>query len=400
MFVVAAVFAVFVGAAAVMSQLSAAATTGAPAPSSVKSKSPTKPPPKPAPLPGTGVVRLGPAYATATARDYERFSYVLVSAANAHSAAGLPGTTLVYMSGTSIPPSFSTGVPYTKARASGWLLKDTGGNFIVNPNYGTYIGDVGNEAYQQAFVANVVAFLAKTKVDGVFLDDVAASYEPLTGGATPALYPNQAAWESAMTSFMDYVGQALKVRGYYVLANAGKFVPGDPNSDTAVNTAAFWRRIARDVSGLMNEYWMQNSLHPEQLRLIGSQWFENWDGWQGLVEVAQDSGADFFGLMFGSGDNLQAMRFGRGSFLLDWDGRGGAFMYNITDRANPYSPSWVTQFGQPVKPKFERAPGVWQRRYSVGLIIVNATSVPVTLRVNGALQTIASGDALFSRFPR
>jgi hypothetical protein len=362
-----------------------------------KSKSKPKPQAKPAPLPGTGVARLGAAYATGT--GYDRFSYVLVSAANARQAASLPGTTLVYMSGTSIPTTFSTGVRFDTAKANGWLLKDPSGGYLVNPNYNTYIGDIGNRAYQQAFVTNVTGFLARSKVDGIFLDDVVASYEALTAGETPALYPNQDAWEAAMTSFVDYVGPALKNRGYYVLANSGKFVPGNPGSDTADLTSEFWRRIAPGVSGLMCEYWLQTPTNLQQLRVVGSLWYQNWTGWQGLVSVAQGAGADFFGLMFGSAGNEQAMRFGRGSFLLDWNGRGGAFMYGIKDRGDPYARSWVTQFGRPLKPKFERAPGVWQRRYAVGLVVVNATSSPVTLLVNGALQTIAAGDALFSRFP-
>jgi hypothetical protein len=354
--------------------------------------------PKPSPLPGTGVARLGATYAAGS--GYDRFSYVLVSRADAHAAASLPGTTLVYMSGTSIPTTFNTGVAFDTAKAKGWLLKDPSGQYLVNPNYNTYIGDIGNRAYQQAFVANVLAFLAKAKVDGVFLDDLVATYEPLTNGATPALYPDQGAWEAAMTSFIAYVGPALKARGYYVLANSGKFVPGDSRSDTADLTSEFWRRIAGSVNGLMCEYWLQSPTNLEQIRVVGSLWYQNWTGWQGLVAVAQSAGADFFGLMFGSAGNVQAMRFGRGSFLLDWNGRGGAFMYGIKDRSDPYATSWVTQFGRPLKPKFERAPGVWQRRYAVGLVVVNATSSPVTLRVNGTLQTIAAGDALFSRYPR
>jgi Hypothetical glycosyl hydrolase family 15 len=384
--VTAAVLVVILAAAAVASDTSVAGTRR----SALRPKEPSKP----APLPGTGVVRFGTTFMAAS--GYERFSYVLVSRGDARAAARLPGTSLVYMSGTSVPPSWSTGVPYELARTNGWLLKDAGDHYLVNPNYGTYIGDIGNRAYQQAFVAGVTSFLAKTKVDGVFLDDVVASYEALTGDESPALYPNQTAWEAAMTSFVDYVGPALKARGYYVLANAGKFVPGNSNSDTAAYTTEFWQRIAPSVSGLMCEYWLQSPIDLQQIRLIGSQWFQNWTGWQQLVSVAQDAGVDFFGLMKGSGDNVQAMRFGRGSFLLDWNGGGGAFMYSITDRNDPYAQSWVTQFGVPVKPKFERVPGVWQRRYKRGLVVVNATSVPVTLRINGVLQTVAGGDALFS----
>lgn len=356
-----------------------------------------KPTPKPGLLAGTGVVRLGQAYASAG--RYDRYSYVVVSQGDARAAARLPGTSLVYMSGTSIPPTWFTGVPFERAASRGWLLKDASGHYIVSQQYGNYIADVGNPDYQRAFATGVLSFLARAKVDGVFIDDVVASYNALTGSAVPTAYPNQESWEAAMTSFIYYVGPILKRHGYYVLVNAGKFVPGNPGSDTAALTAEFWRRLAPCVNGLMSEYWLQNPLDPTLMRVIGTQWFQNWDGWQGLVSVAQRGGADFFGLTFGSGDNQQAMRFGRGSFLLDWNGRGGAFMYSINDRPDPYAPTWVTQFGLPLRPKFQRAPGVWQRRYQRGLIVVNANTAPVTLRVNGSMQTVAAGDALFSAFP-
>jgi hypothetical protein len=357
---------------------------------------PRKPPPVTL-LQGTGIVRLGTTFAAAS--GYNRYPYVVVSQHDAAAAAKLPGTTLVYMSGTSIPPTWFTGVPFDKARANGWLLKDAGGHYIVNDRYGTYIADVGNPAYQQAFVAGVSSFLARTKVDGVFLDDVVGNYDALTGAEVPAQYPSEATWEDAMASFVATVGSALKARGRYVLVNAGKFVAGDPKSDSAGYTTEFWRRIGPNVSGLMCEYWLQSPTDTGRIRVLGSLWYQNWDGWQSLVSVAQNTGADFFGLMFGSAGNAQAMRFGRGSFLLDWNGRGGAFMYSIKDRNDPYADPWVTQFGGPLRPKLERLPGVWQRRYSRGLVVVNATSAPVTLLVNGARQTIAGGDALFSRTP-
>ena len=234
-------------------------------------------------------------------------------------------------------------------------------------------------------------------VHGVFIDDVVGNFVGLTGGAIPAKYPTQQAWETAMVSFISYVGPALKSRGIYVVANAAMFVPGDNRSDTGELTAAFWRRLGRNVSGLTTEYWLQAPTNTATLRSIGSDWTDNWPGWQGLVSVAQQSGADFFGLMYGSGENAAAMRFGRGSFLLDWDGAGGAFMYAIDDRADPRHPGWVAQFGKPVAAKLERGVGVWQRRYQQGYVVVNAGDAAVTIRVAGKARVIPPLDAIFVR---
>jgi len=346
-------------------------------------------------LAGTGVVRWGPLYAQAS--GYERFRYVLVSRHDGPSAARLPGTSVVYMSGTSIQRSWSTGVSYREAVANGWLLEDAAGATLENKRFGALIADVGDPAYQRRFVNNVLDYVAESKVDGVFLDDVQGDPTLLTGGVFPAKYPTVDAWEAAMVSFVSTVGKALRDKGRYVLANAAKFVPGDPRSDSGANVADFWARLAPNVDGLMNEYWLQNPNDVSELRVLGPSWRENWDGWQGLVGVAQRHGVDFFGLSYGSGANRQAMRFLRGSFLLDWDGRGGALLYAPTDSADPFHPTWVKQLGAPARAKARIRDGVFLRRYAKGVVVVNATRGPVTVRVAGVARVVPDADALFVR---
>jgi len=347
------------------------------------------------PLAGTGIIRWGSTYRTAA--GYERYAYVLVGMPDAQRAARLPGTSLVYMSGTSIPRRWSTGVSYHEALGNGWLLKDAGGSYVMNVKYGTYVGDVGDPAYQRRFVNNVTEFLQRTGLDGVFIDDVLGYPLGLTGGVYPAKYTTPESWENAMVSFVSTVGKTLKARGFYVLANAIKFVPGDPRSNTSENAAAFWRRIAPGVSGLMLEYWLQSPIDVTQLRAEGSRWYELWPSWQSLVSVAQRAGADFFGLMYGAGADLRAMRYVRGSFLLDWNGRGGAAIFTTTDRADPYHAAWVKQLGAAMKPKRLLAPGVWQRQYTRGVVVVNTRNEAVTVTVRGKAWTIGPTDALFAR---
>ena len=79
-------------------------------------------------LEGTGVFRLGTLYGSAS--GYERFEYVIVGRNDAGPAARLPATSLVYMSGTSIQRSWSTGVSFDEALANGWLLRDSAGELI------------------------------------------------------------------------------------------------------------------------------------------------------------------------------------------------------------------------------------------------------------------------------
>jgi Hypothetical glycosyl hydrolase family 15 len=354
----------------------------------------------PAALKGTAIIRLGSSFHAAS--GYERFSYVVVDDGDALAAGvrRLPGKTLVYMNGTSLPERYFTGVSLTQATRRGWLLEDESGATIMNETYGHAVGDFGDPAYQQQFVKNVAARLKRTKNDGVFLDDVVAFPRSLTGGPLPTKYPTPEAWEDAMVGFVAAVSKGLRARGYYVLVNPSKFVGGDVRSDTAEHMTNFWKRLAPHADGLMCEYWLQNPHELTQMRAIGTAWYEYWSGWQSLVNVAQARGVDFFGLFYGATTDVQPMRYARANFLLDWDGAGGALMFEATNRADPFHPMWVKQVGVPVGRKEEVRPGVWTRRYKHALVIVNANKAPVSVRIGSKTHTIAPVDALFAALPR
>ena len=91
---------------------------------------------------GTGIIRWDNTYAEAS--GYERFAYVLVARHFARQAAHLPGTSLVYMNGTTIYSRWSTGVSYEEALASGWLLKHADGSYFTNKRFRGYVADVGD----------------------------------------------------------------------------------------------------------------------------------------------------------------------------------------------------------------------------------------------------------------
>jgi hypothetical protein len=345
---------------------------------------------------GVGIFGLGEKFSTRN--DYGRYSYVVVDRSHGRAVAGIPGTSLVYMSGADIA-RFNTGVAHQRAEAKGWLLRDADGNLLEAADYEhVQLADVGNRAYQQEWLRNTLAFLRTTKVDGVFIDDVMADIRSWSGRKEfPAKYPSQAAWETAMASFMQAVGPTLKAKGYYVLANADGYIHHDTRSDNGSLTVNWWRRLAPSVSGLLTEYWVQNPNDYGQLRTEGSEWFNQWTGWQRLVSVAQRAGVDFFGFMYGASDDQRAMRYGKASFLLDWNRDGGAFVYTTTDGSNPYHAVWATDIGRPLRSKVQISPGVWRRAFARGVVVVNTTSQEVSVLVNGHRDTIGSADALIER---
>src|SRR4051812_25015182 len=173
----------------------------------------------PSTVPGAGIVALG--------SQLERisnpglYSTAIATASEASLLAGLPGRSLVYFAGTDVNVNWSTGVPYSQALANGWLLTSSTGSLLVNQGYaGNYVGDVGSGGYQQAWIANVLAYLAAHPgIDGISVDDVLYDLKPMTG-VEAAKYPTQQQWAGAMLSFVSAVGNALHAKGYYLLVNA------------------------------------------------------------------------------------------------------------------------------------------------------------------------------------
>lgn len=341
---------------------------------------------------GIAIDRLGAQWRSGS--GYERYAYLVVGRGRARDAALHPGYSLVYHSGTSVNTEWDSGVPYSVARANGWLLRDAAGALLINEQYpANYIGDVGNDAYRAEFLRRVRDYAVSVGVDGIYIDDVVADISTLAG-RYPAKYPNQESWENAMAGFVHVVGTALKARGLYVLVNAHKWVAGDDGSDDGTVEAQWWQRIGRSVSGLQSEYWLQDPTNPARSRSVGSEWWQNWDGWQRLVAVAQAMGADFFGYTYGPPGDTRTMRFVKGSFLLDWDGQGGALLYRLTETGDPWNPAWTTDLGRPAGAKAALASGVWTRGYARGRVVVNATTTAVTVTVDGVARTIPATDAL------
>jgi hypothetical protein len=321
------------------------------------------------PVPGVAVLRQT-ADSWRTASGYRSYSALIVGLALARKAAREPGRSLVYFSGTDVNTRWNAGVPYTKARRRGWLLKDRAGNLLINRHYpANYIGDVGNPAYQRAWLEGVSRILRNNRDDGIFIDDVLYDLEPLAG-TEAAKYPTQQQWAAATLSFVKAVGNALRSEGYYVALNASGYVRGDSNSNNGTNTVVWWKELGPHVNGLMNESYVEASDGADQLRTTGTAWYQQWDAWQRLIGIAQSMDDDFFGLSYGSHGDARRMSYGKASFLLDWNGGGGAFLYQPSDEQDPWNGAWTRDIGRPAGAK-RRAGVAWLRRYSGGIALVN-----------------------------
>ena len=125
------------------------------------------------------------------------------------------------------PTGIADWVGYTDGNQNhpDWFLQDAGGNRLIFQSYpSARVMDVGNEAYQDAGIAHVVAMAKAAGFDGVFLDDANASLRwVVAGGLTASVsYPTDPAWQAAVYSFFTRVAPQLHAAGLDVVANIGR----------------------------------------------------------------------------------------------------------------------------------------------------------------------------------
>lgn len=340
----------------------------------------------PAPPPSGGIAGVGAleynAWKNISSTNRTKYSTAVGQASDVSIIAGLSARSLRYWTPTVCNTGFSTGVPYTTAQSNGWLLKNASGSLMQSAGFASYLADIGLAAYQNAWITNILAWLSSNPgIDGVWLDTIL--YNPLSAfGSYPAKYSTQTAWQNAMISCMTAIYSALNAAGKYVMINAGAYWKGNAGSDTGQTTVDWYNLIGPHCDGLSFEFYCQNQSNYNR-RTLGTAWYQNWAGFQRAIPTAQGLGRDFEGLMYGSVTDYSKMAFGKASFLLEWDGGGGHFMYKA-GTSDPTHISWTRDIGAPSGAKSAVGVG-FMRHFANGVVCVNpATSGSQTFSLGGA----------------
>jgi hypothetical protein len=295
--------------------------------------------------------------------------------------------------GTSVDPCGSA-ITYQQAQAHDaanpgdpWILRDASGKPIPCANFAhVWLANVGSASYQQQWVTNVVGADKRLGYNGTFMDNVIGTLSWWTG-IYPTLYPTDAAWQTAMTSFMAYVGPQLKAQGLYVRATAGQ-----KGGSAAYKT--WWQILAPYVNGLENEYYQQAASDYKLFNVDPADWHGDWLGWLGLVDVAQNAGVDFYGGMRGDASETGKMMYGKASFLLAWNGKGGGFFWQSNSASvDPWNTAWTTWIGTPTAARYQVGVG-WRRNYSAGTVIVNPSKSAARTFNLGASYTTPAGKSV------
>ena len=263
------------------------------------------------------------------------------------------------------------GVGYASARVDhpDWFLTDANGQPVEScTEHGRFLMDVGNPDYQAAWLAGATSDLQQHGWDGVLIDGASSSAAADLCGRPLAKYPTDAAYTSAVESFLARVAPALRERGFAVFA--------DMRVPATADGQAVWSRWLSYLSGGALGGWTDAQ---------GSAW----DFQRSLQKATEDAGKPLLGLVSGAADT-RAVRYARASFLLGWSSGASALAFD----GNPPAPEAAVEVGKPVGVA-RQVGAVWERAFTEGTVVVNPSDKPATVKLDDTYMT-PSGDAVSS----
>jgi hypothetical protein len=283
------------------------------------------------------------------------------------------------------------GYCWSGANHADWFLSDTTGARIEFCDFkGAWQMDVGNAAYQQQWLDNVVADLRSGPWDGVMLDDVNQSETWHLCGRTIAKYPTAAQYAAATESFLAQVGPGLRAAGYLAMPNIAL------DDWWTQDGLARWDRWVSYGSGAIQEYFSKWG-HDTGRWLTDDGTHNDWSGRQALFTRTQAAGKLFVGITYAPSDDARSMRYARASFLLDWTGGSSALVFEPTtpEAQDPYFADWTTDLGAPTGSRV-KVGVAWKRSFAGGVVVLNPSpSTAQTVDLGGAV-TLPNGTTVSS----
>jgi hypothetical protein len=185
----------------------------------------------------------------------------------------------------------------------GWFLYDGAGNHITEAGYPyLYMADIGNRGYQQHWADNALRVLRSGPWDGILMDDVNTTAKYHVQPSRIARYPDDAAYQRAMRSFLAYVRPRIAATHKLEISNMGAWVEYP-------NVVRDWLQF---VDGGMDEVFAKFSNTPGQGYRNRDQWNIQLDE----VRTAESMGKRFFGVTRAGGGDQRGRLFGWASLLL------------------------------------------------------------------------------------
>jgi Hypothetical glycosyl hydrolase family 15 len=357
------------------------------------------------PAPTTGMLRICSGCAGYALSSPGRYSYVVLNSWQAglipQLKAANPGlkvlvykdlaATLSYACSNGVDSAkLPAGLGYCWAAANhpDWFLSDTNGARIEFCDFaGAWQMDVGNAAYQQQWLDNVLADLRSAPWDGVMLDDANQFETWHLCGRTMARYPTAEQYSAATESFLAHVGPGLRSAGYLALPNIAL------DDWWTANGLARWDRWVSYGSGAIQEYFSKWG-HDSGRWLSDDGVHNDWSGREALFARTQAAGKTFIGVTYAPSGDLRSMRYARASFLLGWSGGSSALVFEPTtpEAQDPYAAQWTTDLGAP-KGARVKVGVAWKRSFAGGVVVLNPSPTRTQTVDLGGRYVLPNGTA-------
>jgi hypothetical protein len=252
-----------------------------------------------------------------------------------------------------------------------WFTLDDNGSRIEWAGYPeVWQMDVGSEAYQEQWAANVIAELRANGWDGVFVDNANVDESFYVGSRGMREYPTQQSYAAATRSFLAAVCPKVIAAGFLCLPNI--------QAHPVLADAVLWKDWLQFTSGGFREYWMKWGFDAG-----GSFANGDWDELHRIARTVQSAGKIFVPVTYAPPTDVRSMRWARANFLLTWNGGPSALVFAPTPEAqDPWAGDWTADVGRPLGSAVA-AGEIWSRRFSDGLVLVNRASSARVVQLGG-----------------
>jgi hypothetical protein len=268
-------------------------------------------------------------------------------------------------------------------------------------NYDRFFLDVGNESFQKWAVDELLQKLdpvsgisIRVRYSGIAADNVLLT---VWANSKTALCPNwkyatsASQWNQAYLSYLRRLHDALKQRGYLLIANATI----DYSSDT---DSKDWQNLMSVVDGLMNE----NVLAMSSTNVVwGNDMFgkDRYDFWDNSLtrheEIVKNGLYDWWVFIphsddIGTDRELNKFLYIYCSFLLVKKSDRSLFG-SVREKDGVHLVPWYEEYtlplGDPTGFRYQQE-GCWMRDYQHGKVVVNPSAVLHTISLNSETYTL------------
>ena len=235
-----------------------------------------------------------------------------------------------------------------------WFLLDESGN-PIHDDKTTYYMDPGDPGYRKFWLQRMREMQAQFGWDGLFIDNIEASLSRFRRmGVTPAKYPDEASYQTAVNEFIAYLRESKNTNEDLIIGNI-----------VSVSEDDVWLRYIENLDGAMIESFAVDWSNGYKLP----------SDWENQMERIEEALAqDKYLVLVSQGeqyDDGSRQQFAFASYLLVSNGNT-AFRYANSEN---YRDVWLYENlfidpGLPLGPRY-RDGLAWRRDFTNGYVLVN-----------------------------